>query len=144
MDSPSQLFALAALSRAAGGISSQVSATKQAESLREAGALAGRQRRRGGRRLAGRQRVAFAKGGVRRTGSVLDVAADTRRSEELAALREEFRFTSAAFETEQRGLQQLAAGLLGGGLTALTPRAGFQFQSSDRVRARPVASVGDR
>ena len=102
------------------GIAGSVAAGKQASRARRAGKLESELERRKGRRLAGKQRAAFAKSGVLITeGTPLDVLAQTAADTELNALRAAFGFEQQAEDFESTGRGLLTKGILGAGQTIL-------------------------
>jgi len=102
------------------GAAAKKSSGRQAQLAREAGAEEARLERVKGRKIAAKQRVAFAKSGVLiDEGTPLDVLAQTAADTELNALRAAFGFDQDADRIESAGNLALTEGLLGAGGTIL-------------------------
>ena len=134
--------AIIALSAASLGITaasiagSAKSADAQADAARDAGKEAEKAERTRGARLAGKQRVAFAKSGVDLVGTPLDVLGQAAEDAELNALRAKFGFDQRASliesQQDQRTLQGVAdiTGTLLGGATALSNAGAFSSSTT--------------
>ncbi len=127
------------------GISAGKAADRQAKEARRRGALVAEDERRKGRRLAGKQRAAFAKGGVTQSGTVLDVLAQTAADSEINALRAALGFEQQAdaFNTQATSLR--TAGVLGAGKTLLGAGQTFeevfaQFKNSRAKTSTPTST----
>ena len=93
---------------------------KQAELTRQAGEFEVSRLRESEKRLQARQRVAFAKSGVRRTGTVLEVMKQTAQEVEEEALNIQFGAESGAQARLFEAKQVKKAGQIGGVTTLLT------------------------
>lgn len=129
------------------GISARSAARDQAREARARGAAEAALERRKGRRLAGKQRALFAKGGVLVSeGTPLDVLAQTAADAEENALRAAFGFEQRAEDFESVGRQVLTRGILGAGATLLGSGETFRdvvnrFKSRSSSSSAPRASV---
>ena len=102
------------------GAAAQSAAKSQARAARRQAAIAAEDERRKGRRLAGKQRAGFAKGGVLiDEGTPLDVLAQTASDAETNALRAAFALEQQADDFESAGRVALTQGILGAGGTIL-------------------------
>jgi len=102
------------------GIQAQSAAKAQARKAEEAGRIAHADELRKGRRLAGKQRAAFAKSGVEiDEGTPLDVLAQTAADAETNAIRAAFAFEQQADDLRSMGKIALTKGILGAGSTIL-------------------------
>ena len=93
---------------------------KQAELTRQAGEFEVSRLRESEKRLQARQRVAFAKSGVRRTGTVLEVMKQTAQEVEEEALNIQFGAESGEQARLFEARQVKKAGQIGGVTTLLT------------------------
>jgi len=126
----STITAIAALGQAGAqigtGVAARDAARGQAREARRRGAVVAEDERRKGRRLAGKQRALFAKGGVEiDEGTPLDVLAQTAADAELNALRAAFSFEQQAEDFKSAGRVALTQGLLGAGGTILGQAQSF-------------------
>ncbi len=102
------------------GVIARSAARDQAKIAEAAGRAARADELRKGRRLAGKQRAAFAKAGVKiDEGTPLDVLAQTAADAELNAIRAQFGFEQQADNLRSAGKIQLTRGILGAGATIL-------------------------
>lgn len=115
--------ALGTLAQAGGqigtGILANQAAREQAGISTRAAKAAREDELRKGRRLAGSQRAAFAKAGVKLTGTPLDVLAQTAANAELNAIRAALAFEQDAANLRSAGKIALTKGILGAGATLL-------------------------
>ena len=97
------------------GISARAGARADARTLRDIGRISAADVRRQGQRLIGAQRAAYGAAGVDPgRGTPLEVMRDTAEEIELEALREKFRFDSAAYQVRREGDEALTRSILGG------------------------------
>ena len=127
----STITALASLAQAGAqigtGVAARSAAKDQSREARRRAAIVAEDERRKGRRLAGRQRAAFAKGGVKiDEGTPLDVLAQTAADAELNALRAALSFEQQAEDFKSAGKVALTQGLLGAGATILGKAESFR------------------
>jgi hypothetical protein len=102
------------------GIQARKAANQQSELSTRAAQAAREDELRKGRRLAGKQRAAFGKSGVKiDEGTPLDVLAQTAADAELNAIRAAFEFEQQADNFRSAGKIQLTRGILGAGATIL-------------------------
>ena len=102
------------------GILAQKEANQQAEISVRAAQTAREDELRKGRRIAGKQRAAFGKSGVKiDEGTPLDVLAQTAADAELNAIRSALVFERQADNLRSVGKIQLTRGILGAGTTIL-------------------------
>ncbi len=96
------------------GISAQGAARSDARTLRDIGRLSAEDVRRRGKRIKGAQRAAFGAAGVDpSSGTPLEVLTATAEEIELEALREQFRFDTAAHQLRREGGEALTRSILG-------------------------------
>jgi len=127
------------------GIAASGAASSRAREARRRAALVAEDERRKGRRLAGRQRAGFAKGGVKiDRGTPLDVLAQTAADSELNALRAALAFEQQAEDFESVGRTARTRGLLGAGRTILGRSESFRnlFPSGGASVAVPAGGGG--
>ncbi len=106
--------------KVAGGFSQRRQAEDNAGLLEEAGRARKRDVLREGAKLIGRQRVAFAAGGVQvNTGTPLDVMAATAAEETERALRAQFGLDQRAFNQRLEGTNARRDAFLGASQTLL-------------------------
>lgn len=142
------VVALGTLAQAGGQIGTGVlarSAANQQASLSDRAAKAAREDElRKGRRLAGKQRAQFAKGGVRiDEGTPLDVLAQTAADAELNAIRAAFAHEQDAKNFRSVGKIQFTRAILGAGATILGKAETFRdfFNSLKSDPAAPTGTV---
>ena len=127
------------------GISAQSAAKGQAREARALAAQAADDERRKGRRLAGSQRAAFGKSGVKiDEGTPLDVLAQTAADAETNALRAAFFFEQQAADFKSIGKTALTRGILGAGATILGKAETFRdlFPGQSTPAFTPTVSIG--
>ncbi len=113
------------------GISAKNAADDQARIARALAVQAAEDELRKGRRLAGTQRAAFAKGGVLiDEGTPLDVLAQTAADAETNALRAAFAFEQQAEDLESKGKVAKTQGILGAAGTILGQAETFRDVAS--------------
>lgn len=96
------------------GIGGLIQSKRESKMLRAMGRGEADLARRRGRKVAGKQRAAYGKAGVRLgVGTPLEVLAETAWMTELNALREQFRFDTAAHRRRQQGRMGLMQSILG-------------------------------
>lgn len=113
-------LALLSLSQLTSGVAGYATSRRQAQFQEELAAQAVNDRRREGKRLLARQRVAFAKSGVDiATGSPLDYLAYSAGEEELSALRAGLPAEVRANQYRAQGVNALIGGLSSAATTAV-------------------------
>lgn len=125
------------------GVSARSAANKQADVADRAASIARADEIRKGRRLAGKQRAAFAKGGVEiDEGTPLDVLAQTAADAETDALRAALAFEQEADDLRSMGKVALTSGILGAGATILGQSRTFEdlFGGSTPTRKKIAPS----
>ena len=126
------------------GIAARSEANRQAGISDRAAKLAREDELRKGRRLAGKQRAQFAKGGVRiDEGTPLDVLAQTAADAELNAIRAAFALEQEADNFRSIGKTALTKGILGAGSTILGKAEVFRdlFNGSGGSPVGPTTGV---
>jgi len=102
------------------GVMTRSAARDQASVAKARGVIVAEDERRKGRRLAGKQRAAYAKAGVKiDEGTPLDVLAQTAADAELNAIRAALGFEQQADDFKSYGKTALMRGILGSGATIL-------------------------
>ena len=124
------------------GISALGHARADARTLKDIGRISAADVRRQGQRVVGAQRAAYGAAGVDPGfGTPLEVMRNTAEEIELEALREKFRFDSAAYQVKREGQEALTRSILGATSTmtdALAMRAyGGVTPSKGGKRRRP-------
>ena len=124
------------------GFSARSGARSDARTLRDIGRISAEDVRRSGARVKGAQLAAFGAAGVDPgSGTPLEVLRNTAEEVELEALREKFKFDSAAHQLRREGDVALTRSILGAASTltdALALRAyGGVSSRKAGVRRRP-------
>jgi hypothetical protein len=96
------------------GVTARSGARGDARTLRDIGRVSAQDVRREGERIKSSQRAAFGAAGVDPgSGTPLEVLRATAAEVELDALREQFRFETAAHQVEREGNEALTRSILG-------------------------------
>ena len=125
------------------GFAADNAAKDQARLARVRAAQVAEDERRKGRRLAGKQRASFAKGGVKiDEGTPLDVLAQTAADAETNAIRAALGFEQQAADLISAGKVAKTKGILGAGATILGSVESFTDAINALKRSNASGSTG--